>query len=351
MTDVIETCTVLQSPTRPAQAAIPIFPGTPFPSGFALVIAKKWPDSAMLSVTFMDGDPVTQARVQQVAHQWSRFCNIRFKFVSGPDADIRISFKQPGSWSYIGTDAQWIAKDQPTMNFGWLTPTSPPEEYNRVVLHEFGHALGLIHEHQNPAGGIPWNKDAVYEYYSGPPNNWTTEQVDVNLFDTYDRNMVKFSGFDAESIMLYPIPNEFTIGDFEVGWNTGLSTTDVRWIGQVYPKPNTELLVDGPSIAAAIGAPDEIDQYTFLVFSRGRYRIETTGSTDLVMSLYGPEDDTKFIAGDDDSGERLNPRLVLSLDPGKYTVRVQHFSKRRTGEYEIAVQTEQVRTAAGDAME
>ena len=67
------------------------------------------------------------------------------------------------------------------------------------------------------------------------------------------------------------------------------------------------------------------------------------------MSLYGPEDDTKFIAGDDDSGERLNPRLVLSLDPGKYTVRVQHFSKHRTGEYEIAVQTEQARTAAGDA--
>jgi len=29
-----------------------------------------------------------------------------------------------------------------------------------TVLHEFGHALGLIHEHQNPAsGGFKWNRE------------------------------------------------------------------------------------------------------------------------------------------------------------------------------------------------
>jgi len=31
-----------------------------------------------------------------------------------------------------------------------------------TVLHEFGHALGLIHEHQSPfKGGFEWNKDEV----------------------------------------------------------------------------------------------------------------------------------------------------------------------------------------------
>lgn len=341
MTDTVDTCTILQAPKRPVQSSIP-FPMEGIErSDFAIVIAKKWPDSATLTVSFLDGDAVVHERVKRVAHQWSRYCNIRFKFVSGTDADIRISFAQPGSWSYLGTDARWIEKDQPTMNFGWLTASSAAEEYNRVVLHEFGHALGLIHEHQNPAGGIPWDKDAVYDYYSGPPNNWTKEQVDVNLFDTYDENIVKYSGFDDQSIMLYPIPNEFTVGDFEVGWNTALSATDIRWIDQIYPKPENELIIDAPAKAATISEAGEIDTYTFLVFERGRVRMETGGNADLVMSLFGPEDDTLFIASDDDSGQRLNPKLTLDLAPGKYTLRVQHFSRYRTGEYSIGVWSEQ----------
>ena len=68
------------------------------------------------------------------------------------------------------------------MNFGWLRPGTPLEEYMRVVLHEFGHALGLIHERQNPSGGIQWNKPVVYRYYQGPPNFWVPQQVDINLF-------------------------------------------------------------------------------------------------------------------------------------------------------------------------
>ena len=31
-----------------------------------------------------------------------------------------------------------------------------------TILHEFGHALGLIHEHQSPAsGGFEWDREEV----------------------------------------------------------------------------------------------------------------------------------------------------------------------------------------------
>ena len=83
-----------------------------------------------------------------------------------PDAQIRISFKEEGSWSYLGKDALQIAAGKPTMNYGWLTPDSQDQEYSRVVLHEFGHALGAIHEHQAPGVTIPWDKTAVYAYYA-----------------------------------------------------------------------------------------------------------------------------------------------------------------------------------------
>jgi serralysin len=45
---------------------------------------------------------------------------------------------------------QQILDPKPTMNYGWMTPDSSDDEVHRVVAHEFGHALGLIHEHQNP---------------------------------------------------------------------------------------------------------------------------------------------------------------------------------------------------------
>jgi hypothetical protein len=51
------------------------------------------------------------------------------------------------------------------MNYGWLTSATDEAEYRRVVLHEFGHARGLTHEHQSPAMNIPWNRPTVLDDY------------------------------------------------------------------------------------------------------------------------------------------------------------------------------------------
>jgi hypothetical protein len=121
------------------------------------------------------------------------------------------------------------------MNFGWLTLKSSDEDHRSVVLHEFGHALGCIHEHQNPAGGIQWNKDVVYRYYAGKPNYWSREKVDHNIFRRYGQDITQFSAFDPGSIMLYPLPKEHTLDGFEIGLNTQLSATDIAFIGVHYP--------------------------------------------------------------------------------------------------------------------
>ncbi len=313
------------------------------PVALAALTGKLWQPGRTLRVHFLDGEPSIQERLEPFAHQWSEHANIKFDFVNDPDAEIRISFAQRGSWSYIGTDALSIPKGQPTMNFGWLKRSTTNDEYSRVVIHEFGHALGCIHEHQNPATNVPWNKEAVYEYYAGPPNNWSKSQTDINLFTRYSAMLTQFSAFDRDSIMLYPIPNEFTRGDFEVGWNRVLSAQDKQFVATLYPgvvRLENELKIDAAPISASIGEFGEIDKYSFAVGTAGRYRMETEGRIDLVMGLFGPNDETAGITEDDDSGRRLNAKIVTDLRPGAYTLKVRHYSGRRTGEYKIGVYRE-----------
>ena len=101
------------------------------------------------------------------------------------------------------------------------------------MLHEFGHALGCLHEHQSPVAGINWDKPAVYEYCEALNPPWDKEYVDKNIFEIYNTNQTLFTPFDPTSIMIYPIPKGLTTDGFEVGWNSELSQTDKDFIKEM----------------------------------------------------------------------------------------------------------------------
>jgi hypothetical protein len=324
---------LLRHPSAEAAAA------SRLPDRAAIIIAKRWPNGSILRVSFLEGTASQHALVQEFVPTWSAHANLTFAFGFDPDADIRIAFRSTdGAWSYIGTDCSDIPLDQPTMNLGW--------QDEGVILHEFGHAVGLIHEHQNPAGGIRWNKPVVYRELGLPPNNWPKSVVDHNMFETYDRNQTQFTQLDPRSIMMYSFPARWTLDGFSAPENTVLSETDKTFIGSVgvYPKPPgpgaglTQLTVGGAATQAAIGQPGEEDLFQFKAATAGRYVIETTGTTDVFMTLYGPDSQTKRIAQDDDSGPGFNARIVKFLTLGTYFVQVRHYSKQTgTGAYGIKV--------------
>ncbi|MBL0237888.1 MAG: hypothetical protein IPQ02_15085 [Saprospiraceae bacterium] len=200
----------------------------------AALSAYKWPlNHRDLKVSFLDGDTNIHKRVMETAKKWEQYCGIRFIFGNFPDADITISFFYTGSWSYFGTYSQ---KMKPSMNFGWLLRDTPQEEYDRVVLHEFGHAIGFVHEHQNPNGNIQWNKERVYQYYMSPPNNWDKLDVDENIFYKYNFNEVNATAFDPKSIMIYAIPAELTLNGYSTSANNNLSPTDINYVSTLYPQ-------------------------------------------------------------------------------------------------------------------
>jgi serralysin len=204
----------------------------------ALLDEFKWQAGTDVRVGFLEGDAELQERVRDVAKEWTgpQMANVGLQFGDASDADVRIAFVQgDGSWSYLGTMCQHIPTPQPTMNYGWLTPDSPDDELRRVVLHEFGHALGLIHEHQNPTQPISWNRAAVIADLSGPPNEWDEETIENNIFKRYDPKEVTSTPVDPDSIMMYPLPAAWTTDGFSADLNAELSATDVEFIRSAYP--------------------------------------------------------------------------------------------------------------------
>ncbi len=207
------------------------------PVKMALEAGKKWADGKTLGVYFMNGSATQKAKVKEQAVKWSQFANIKLDFAaSKAKAQVRISFvADPGSWSYIGTDCLGIAKAKPTMNFGWLKDNTDATEYERVVVHEFGHALGAIHEHQNPKGGIQWNLAAVHKYFAGPPNFWSKQDTDINVVGKYSVDQLNASTFDPDSIMLYHFDGALIKGGKPTKLNTKMSAGDKAFIKQQYP--------------------------------------------------------------------------------------------------------------------
>jgi len=153
---------------------------------------------------------------------------------------VRIAFQaDSGSWSALGKDAlnkKYFPKNEPTMNFGWLEDDTEEQEYERVVVHEFGHALGCIHEHQQPKENLQWNVKAVYAQFSGPPNNWDKATIDSNILEKYSQNGITETIFDRESIMLYQFPAELFLNHVGTPLNYQLSAKDKAFIAKIYPK-------------------------------------------------------------------------------------------------------------------
>lgn len=308
------------------------------PARMALLAGKRWAPGRTLRVAFMHGDPYVISKVIQFASEWMNYANIRFEFVNQWPADIRIAFLPGGSYSYIGTDNLQIPGNQHTMNFGWFTPQTSDDEFRRTTVHEFGHALGCIHEHQHPQSPILWNKPVVYEYYARM--GWPPQQVDQNVFYRYSAQVTNHSAFDRDSIMLYPVPKEHTVDGFTVGWNSQLSAMDKQFIGAIYPRLFASArAVDGIRAESAdfkgeIGKAGEEDHYEITVSEKSAYEIETEGNADVVVALM-KKGDFHIIAQDDNSGKGKNARIRTMLEPGSYLLRVKHFHPSGTGSYRV----------------
>ncbi len=121
----------------------------------------------------------------------------------------------------------------PTMNLGWMSLALPESEARAVVLHEFGHALGLIHEHLNPAQSIDWNFANVKADLRRT-QRWDDATINTNMFARFGANDLFSTDVDPASIMMYPIPVHWTNNGFTAPFNTALSELDKALMREIY---------------------------------------------------------------------------------------------------------------------
>lgn len=194
--------------------------------------SKRWPDG-VITVSLDLRDQKSKALVVDAIREWAHHTpGLRFRIVEGKEGDIRISDDEglKGNWSQLGTDAKDIPLNEPTMH---LERNDNSKEFRRVVLHEFGHALGLEHEHQHPEHDVNWNKDVVYRHFV-EVEGWDEEDIEANLFKIPTGSDLLTTSYDRESVMHYAIDPRATQDGRGVPTRYSLSEGDKAIIRKLY---------------------------------------------------------------------------------------------------------------------
>ena len=220
-----EQVAVISAETRTSESRVGVdraqtklfAPGTRLTVGFLSTVADE-----------------TRAVIVAAAREWQRHANLEFVFVEDArEANIRIGFSDPGSWSYLGRDALEVPAPEPTMNFGFEITGRRGRD---VVLSQFGHAIGFPNEHQNPREGIEWDEAAVIRHFV-EGNGWNRQSVEFNILRKVPLESYPCSRpFDPDSIMTNTFPAGLTRDGMAITPRPGLSESDKACAREMYPR-------------------------------------------------------------------------------------------------------------------
>lgn len=197
-----------------------------------------------LNVLLMNGSESNQELVREFASLWSKYANIDFTFHTDPDAlksfDITVNISEleigKGGDSYVGSQSRRYAKkDSASMNLYLLNKYSITNKKG-IILHEFGHALGLRHEQSHPERTFTYDEEKIINNCVSKGNK--ASNCKESLVDPLTGNDYELSDYDSISIMHYPLSRELLIGEYDsnvIKRRGHLSLMDKLFIAKLYP--------------------------------------------------------------------------------------------------------------------
>lgn len=204
-----------------------------------------WRPGQTLRISFIGTPcPWLKNSIFDTACQWLKYANLKFELLDNDvdEAEIRIQtdVQEGVNFSFLGNQA--LDVDGATMALG--VKLSDPL-FEPFVLHEFGHALGMEHEHQHPRANIPWDLDAVRQLLAAvladeanSPDELADlieEDLAVQFLPLPDNGDLLILPYDKQSIMHYRIRQKLTRHAFKRSQNLKISKKDKRFMRLVYP--------------------------------------------------------------------------------------------------------------------
>ena len=216
-------------------------------------LLRLWPANSELQLCFWDGDDELRKLFVDVIQRWLPGTSIQVDYGPAPryrdcsptsPSDIRVAFKLGGNWSFVGTESLTYNRTSASLNIGDAAMGSLADldraALEGVMLHEFGHALGLQHEHQSPEAHCNEEFDypKIYQY-AAAVWGWSKEKVDKNMKALAAGPRWLTTPYDPHSVMHYYFKDwmfkQGSAATCFVGHNQVLSATDKELIRRVYP--------------------------------------------------------------------------------------------------------------------
>jgi hypothetical protein len=262
-----------------------------------------------------------------------------------------------------------------------------------TILHEIGHGINFLTFVNSTTGEKLLGHDDIYMTFLEDGSQgmaWrdmTNGQRAASAIDTGDLRWtgalanacgqaILNTGLSDGHVRMYA-PNPFQQGSSVSHWDTALfpdelmepsatPTSDqrvtealLRDMGWSLSSPScvdggggdggggieaTKIPISPPLTKGSISETVKENLFEFTVTTEGPYIIETEGKTpsvDTVMFLFGPDSHTTLIQENDDmSPGKFSSRIVATLTPGAYYVKVKLYQDDQVGEYTIFVRAE-----------
>lgn len=257
------------------------------PAKIAALTGKYWgPGGQLFKVAFME--KTAKELAEKIVHYmnvWSKNSSVKFVWTTDlTNAQIRVSRKTGGYWSYLGTDILSIPINKPTMNLEAFTLRTPDYEYARVVTHEAGHSLGFPHEHMRGELIAKLDKERTISYFRRT-QGWSSREVVQQVLTPLSERSLLSTPADQDSVMCYQIPGECTKDRKPIRGGIQPTPNDLAFNSKIYPPVVGS---DNDSNVLLTPLPESIPtRKHFVINAPGSVRI--TLESDAEISIHTPE--------------------------------------------------------------
>jgi hypothetical protein len=145
------------------------------------------------------------------------FINLKFTFVdSGGNVTFDNNYTGGGVTRCLGCQSPSISVSSAQVG---------------LVIHEFGHALGMHHEMKNPNIKLTWIESVLLQMYGN------AEFVKSQITTPVNASSVNATAFDKDSVMIYPLPAKTNKEGIAMGGINKYTDLDRQWLAMTYGQP------------------------------------------------------------------------------------------------------------------